>query len=378
MEKIGLMFFMMIIGAIIGGLTNSLAIKMLFRPHRVIYIGRFRLPFTPGLIPKRQKELARQLGRTVVNHLLTPEGVKRKIQNHPFRKQLESWTVREMNRILQSSVTLQDVFHRFQVDLDEEKLKNKSLVYLERKWQNIFRMIQEQKLGDVLPTEISNKVENMIPQISHHLLHQLDVYLKSYEGREAIGAVAEEFLASQGFLGNMVSSFLGKEGLSEKIQPAISGYLRSEKAQNLVCRLLKTEWDKLLNRKVKDTAEWIDITDASRRIMKGIVNEIPYKTWLHTPIRQVVKPYQGILENQVIPDMISMFVAYITNKMDQIMKNLHIHDIVQNEVEHFDMARLEQMVLDISRREFKMITYLGALIGGIIGFVQGMVVILIS
>ena len=57
------------------GYTNHLAIKMLFRPHRPIYIGKFQVPFTPGLIPKRRDELAVQLGKMVVEHLLTPEGI---------------------------------------------------------------------------------------------------------------------------------------------------------------------------------------------------------------------------------------------------------------------------------------------------------------
>ena len=48
---------------------------MLFRPHRPIYIGKFQVPFTPGLIPKRRDELAVQLGKMVVEHLLTPEGI---------------------------------------------------------------------------------------------------------------------------------------------------------------------------------------------------------------------------------------------------------------------------------------------------------------
>lgn len=67
------LLFMAIIGAAIGGVTNHLAIKMLFRPHEAIYIKNWRVPFTPGLIPKRRDELARQLGLTVVNYLLTPE-----------------------------------------------------------------------------------------------------------------------------------------------------------------------------------------------------------------------------------------------------------------------------------------------------------------
>ena len=54
---------------------KSFSDKMLFRPHRPIYFGKFQVPFTPGLIPKRRDELAVQLGKMVVEHLLTPEGI---------------------------------------------------------------------------------------------------------------------------------------------------------------------------------------------------------------------------------------------------------------------------------------------------------------
>ena len=47
-----------LLGSIIGYFTNSLAIKMLFRPHKAIFIGKHQLPFTPGIIPKNQKRPA--------------------------------------------------------------------------------------------------------------------------------------------------------------------------------------------------------------------------------------------------------------------------------------------------------------------------------
>ena len=48
-----------IIGAIIGYFTNYIAVKMLFRPYYPKRIGKWQLPFTPGIIPKRQKALAK-------------------------------------------------------------------------------------------------------------------------------------------------------------------------------------------------------------------------------------------------------------------------------------------------------------------------------
>jgi uncharacterized membrane protein YheB (UPF0754 family) len=60
-------------GAIIGYFTNDIAIKMLFRPYRAIYIGNRKLPFTPGLIPRNQERLAKNISDTIMGSLLTPE-----------------------------------------------------------------------------------------------------------------------------------------------------------------------------------------------------------------------------------------------------------------------------------------------------------------
>lgn len=46
---------------------------MLFRPYRPIYIGKRRLPFTPGLIPANQERLAKRISDTIMGSLLTPE-----------------------------------------------------------------------------------------------------------------------------------------------------------------------------------------------------------------------------------------------------------------------------------------------------------------
>lgn len=62
-----------IAGTIIGYFTNDIAINMLFRPYKAIYIGDRRLPFTPGLIPHNQDRLARNISRIIMGSLLTPE-----------------------------------------------------------------------------------------------------------------------------------------------------------------------------------------------------------------------------------------------------------------------------------------------------------------
>ncbi len=70
-----------LIGALIGYCTNYVAIKMLFLPRRALHIGKWRLPMTPGVIPKNKARLATAVGNAVSDRLLTRqdilEGVKR-------------------------------------------------------------------------------------------------------------------------------------------------------------------------------------------------------------------------------------------------------------------------------------------------------------
>lgn len=66
-----------VIGAVIGCFTNYVAIKMLFRPYRERKIFGWKLPFTPGMIPARRKDIARAIGRVVGDNLLEKDDIAR-------------------------------------------------------------------------------------------------------------------------------------------------------------------------------------------------------------------------------------------------------------------------------------------------------------
>lgn len=78
-----------VMGAIIGYFTNWLAIKMLFRPLRPVYLGRLKLPFTPGILPSERERLARSVGDTVARELLTPEVFKIRLGEPALRDKVE-------------------------------------------------------------------------------------------------------------------------------------------------------------------------------------------------------------------------------------------------------------------------------------------------
>ncbi len=62
-----------IISALIGYVTNYIAVAMLFRPHRPVSILGLRLQ---GLVPRRQKEIAQSLGAMIERDLFSQDDIK--------------------------------------------------------------------------------------------------------------------------------------------------------------------------------------------------------------------------------------------------------------------------------------------------------------
>jgi uncharacterized membrane protein YheB (UPF0754 family) len=69
-----------LVGGVIGYFTNDIAIRMLFRPYRPVYVGTRRMPFTPGLIPRNQERLATRISDTIMGSLLTPDELQKLAQ----------------------------------------------------------------------------------------------------------------------------------------------------------------------------------------------------------------------------------------------------------------------------------------------------------
>ena len=64
-----------LIGAVIGGVTNDIAIRMLFRPYAPWRVLGWRLPLTPGLIPRERGQIAYAIADTFTQHVLDGDQV---------------------------------------------------------------------------------------------------------------------------------------------------------------------------------------------------------------------------------------------------------------------------------------------------------------
>ena len=76
---------MVLISGAIGWITNWVAIKMLFRPHKEINFGLFKIQ---GLIPKRKSEIGTGIASIIQNELISVKDVISNIDREEFSKRL--------------------------------------------------------------------------------------------------------------------------------------------------------------------------------------------------------------------------------------------------------------------------------------------------
>lgn len=371
-------FIMVFVGALIGGITNSIAIKMLFRPYQAVYIGTWRVPFTPGLIPKRRAELADQLGQLVVNHLLTAEGLKKKLESTIFLTEITEWLNREVSNLLKSDHHLGSVIEKWLGVADVKKLTEQQLEgWLNRRTHEHLCELRPLQINEIIPERLNKKVEQYIPEITVILIEKAKEYFKSDEGIERLSNMVDRFLAERGKLGSMVSMFLGNERLVDKIQPEIIKILNDEGTHELFEVFIKNEWKKFKQLKVEEIEAYIDLAEIVTFIEEKIKENIPLH-YLEKPFYEWTGPHELEMVAEIIPRVVKIVGQAISNKLIDLLKKLELEEIVRTEVEKFSVNRLEEIVLSISRRELKLITYLGALLGGLIGLFQGILINFIS
>ncbi len=68
-----------VVGAVIGYITNDIALRMLFRPHQAKYFMGIHIPFTPGIIPKEKHRIAASIGKAVSENLMNREVLEKSL-----------------------------------------------------------------------------------------------------------------------------------------------------------------------------------------------------------------------------------------------------------------------------------------------------------
>lgn len=266
-----------IIGAVIGLFTNWIAVKMLFVPRKALYIGKWRVPFTPGVIPRRQEALARALGSTISESLVRKEDLKRTLCSNGVS--------RTVAQSVLSLPSVQSIGTRV-LGTKYETSRDKALDFVTDK---LLDGILAVDLGDVIAKEASNAVsgyatanplvrmfvsDQMITQLTSPIADKVEDYLQT-TGREKL----RETLSAQ------ISSVEDKPVRElvtnhEKFETVIVGFYRSlinEYADDVVDHFH-------IERIVEDKIRAMDPRDLENLVLTVMKKELNALIWLGIPI----------------------------------------------------------------------------------------------
>lgn len=203
-----------LIGAGIGYVTNWIAVKMLFRPLKPIQIGKFTLPFTPGIIPKNKPRLADAIGTTISKDLLTDEDLKNVLLSDSVKNEIKEKIINYLNNISEKNCSLEEL-----ICLYVKKETYDKTIF------NIETAITSKVYNSVLEADLANLISG-----------QIEIAAKDKLKGSMLGMLG----------GNaIISSFI--PAISEKLDE----YINSN-GQELISNLVKKELNTLSNKSVPE------------------------------------------------------------------------------------------------------------------------------
>lgn len=153
-----------IVGGFIGWITNLIAIKLLFRPHKP-----FKLPFgykIQGVIPARKQELAVSIGSVIEKQLLAPDEI---VENLITEKDINSLKIAIVTNVIK---ILKDKLPTFLHKFTDNTIKKQLDLFMEKDG--------ERYIHETIENTITGATENL--KISEMVIEKINALdLDSFE-----------------------------------------------------------------------------------------------------------------------------------------------------------------------------------------------------
>ena len=298
------------VGAIIGFVTNVVAIRMLFRPLKEIRFLGVRLPFTPGILPKQRHKLAQSIGAMVERELLTPEILRLRLARDDVRGQIKN-----------------------ALSLFTEKFLNKTPNELLEGRENI------------LAQRITGAFETLYPSFSGSLVN----FLNRDEIRRELEARGRVFLTQIFLQLNTLQRFFLAAGqydltlqekmpeIIEKLIENVEDLLRDDKIKRLLVGTVSSSFGEIIGGQ-KNTGVLFNVSADDKKKLDDYLFD------------KLMSAADGQIEN--------------------MLSSINIKALVSDRIDSLDMLRVERIILDVMADQFKWINIFGGILGFLIGAFQ--------
>lgn len=312
-----------LLGGLIGYITNDIAIRMLFRPHKAKYLFGIHIPFTPGIIPKEKGRIAEAIGGVISENLMNNEVLEKYLLSDEMIGKVRS-AVEEFISIQQQNQESVARFLGHYLSKDE----------IDSIAQNINQSITKQTYEKLADSSVGDKVAHIaIDHVAQKLTIDGAQELLSGIGG-ALGGL--KGMAAGLFGGNIVAKFLG---------------MLREPAEHFLA--------KNINTMLRDNGEEI--------VSNMIGGEVDH--FLDKPVCKLLEGHEEQLA-QTVDSIESIYRSIITEHLPKILESIDISKIVRERIKEMDVNETEKLIFQVMDKELKAIVWLGALLGLLMGCIN--------
>ncbi len=314
-----------LVGALIGYCTNYIAIKMLFRPQKPIYVFGKKLPFTPGVIPKNKSRIAAAVGNAVGQNLFTNQDIVNAITESGLKNNLSE---KIMDTAFNTDSSIKDYIDKY---YSEKSSENDDLIQTELSKEVDY---DASDYDDVIIEEtdydkIKNKVSDVITSKILGAFEKIDL-------NAMVSQIASKTLAEK-VKGTMMEMFLNESTVSAMSAPignAIAEYIKNH-GEEIIYPLVDAEVASFME---KPVSENLDELGLDTNILESAVNKL--------------------------------FDTAVSKCGSMISEYIDIPGIVESKINKMDVSELEELVMQVMKNELQTVINLGALIGAVIGIIN--------
>lgn len=207
-----------LVGGLIGYITNGIAIKMLFRPLRPLYLFGKRVPFTQGIIPKERDRIAHSVGEVVARELINQETLKENLLS-------------------------QEMYTKIERSIEEWFISQK------QSKKTVRQILCEMSTPKVIE-DLSDTLKEKVTDLSYKKVVDLDIASSLSE------SACKEIKGQLGMFAMFMNDSM-IETAKLKIEELINKMIE-EKAEDMIYDVIDKEGDKLLDTSIETVAEHIE------------------------------------------------------------------------------------------------------------------------
>lgn len=376
MQAFLVILFMVVVGAVIGGVTNVIAIRMLFHPFKPYYIFKMRIPFTPGLIPKRREEIATKIGQVIEEHLITESVIHQKLNEPNTREAINDLVIKQLSKLKSDDATIRKFANQFDFDLDD-LINNKLDKTIINKLNNYYYDKQATSINEILPAEVITMVDEKLDQAGDLIRERARNYLSSDKGARDIYDMLDTFFAEKGKIVGLLQMFMTKESIAERVQHELIRLTRHPKAKVIIDKVIRGEYETLKSQPLSNVVKEEQFTNISESLVHLIMTNLQLNEKMDTPISKLTPKLVDQIQVGVSNTITDLIIKQASNHLSTIMTKINLRQMVENQINTFDLDYIERLIIEIANKELKLIMSLGFILGGIIGFFQGIVAIFV-